>query len=234
LALLQRGRTASFQKISGKIGCLAAYLIVNLNSVLMETIERSESKTKGADMNSHTQFYRGTPPPVIDEQADRNLRSAGNFSQSCGRAIYLNQVLLSENEAAVLDRAMRSATPDGSYWYDRLCGAWGRFGGPCLGIIAAGLQLGGPLRADASNGNTLVFVNGRELHFFDVMALHQIMVIMPGRYWLDAYGNFGLEGCRAMGNFWNAAAQPTGHAGGQRRESVLSTWDRTGISVFSW
>lgn len=184
-------------------------------------------------MNSHTQFYRGTPPPIMNEQADCIRINNNDFRGSCGRAVYLNQVLLSESEASVLDRAMRNSTPDGSYWYDRLCGAWGRIGGPCLGIIAPGLELGGPLRPDASNGKTRVFVNGRELHFFDVMALHQITVIMPGHYWLDAYGNYGLEGGPALGNFWNAAAQPAGHAGG-RREGVLSTWDRTGISVFSW
>ncbi|SRR5258706_12151272 len=184
-------------------------------------------------MNTHTQFYRGTPP-VIGRQANCENQNEAAWSQTCGRAVYVNNVLLNEFETACLDRAMRSATPDGSYWYDRLCGAWGRVGGPCLGIIGAGLELGGPLRADASNDRTLVFVNGRELHFYDVMALHQIMVVMPGRYWLDAYGNIGPEGRVAIRNLWAAASQPIGHAGGHRHESVLSTWDRTGVSVYSW
>jgi hypothetical protein len=185
-------------------------------------------------MNIQTQFYRGTPPPVIGQPTSCSNQAETDWRRSCGRAIYVNNVLLNETQAADMDRAMRGTTPDGSYWYDRLCGAWGRVGGPGLGIIAAGLDIGGPLRADASNGKTRVFVNGRELHFFDVMALHQIMVVMPGRYWLDAYGNFGFEGCHALGNLWTAASQPVGHAGGKRHESVLSTWDRTGVAVYSF
>ncbi len=40
------------------------------------------------------------------------------------------------------------------YWYDNKCGAWGRKGGPCEGVITAGLNIGGPLRPDASSGTT--------------------------------------------------------------------------------
>jgi hypothetical protein len=39
-----------------------------------------------------------------------------------------------------------------------------------------------------------VFVNGRQLHTYDVLALQQLLgPIAPGRYWLDAQGNVGIE-----------------------------------------
>lgn len=52
-----------------------------------------------------------------------------------------------------------------------MCGAWGKTGGPGLGLIAPGLPLPGTLRADASNGTTGVFINGRQLHLMDALGL---------------------------------------------------------------
>jgi len=83
----------------------------------------------------------------------------------------------------------------GSFWYDPVCGAWGFAGGPTLGFLPAGMNVGGPLRPDASAGTTGVFVNGRELPMRDVRNLQQIVgAVLPGRYWLDAAGNVGVEG----------------------------------------
>ncbi len=127
----------------------------------------------------------------------------------------------------------RTRIPPGAYWYDTLCGAWGLEGGPCRGLIQAGLTLGGPLRADASNGNTGVFINGRQLHLLDVLALQQITMVMPGRYWVDASGNAGFEGGPAMVNLW-ALASAGASGGGVKREGILSTYDKTGVAVFGY
>jgi hypothetical protein len=80
-------------------------------------------------------------------------------------------------------------------------------GGPTLGFIQAGLDIGGPLRADASNGDTEVFINGRQLHRLDVIGLQQLGPVLPGRYWVDAMGNFGFEGGMMIGNLWLLAQQ---------------------------
>jgi hypothetical protein len=49
--------------------------------------------------------------------------------------------------------------------------------------------------------STGVFVNGRELPPQGVMELQlQLGPIRPGRYWLDAFGNYGYEGRPALGN----------------------------------
>ena len=65
--------------------------------------------------------------------------------------------------------------PPGAYWYDVRTGAAGRWGGPVAAFLPPGLPLAGPLPADASGGGqgrlTAVFINGRELHPSDVMAL---------------------------------------------------------------
>jgi len=84
--------------------------------------------------------------------------------------------------------------PPARYWYDRVSGAWGLEGGPAQGQVQAGMQVGGPLRADASKGNTGVFVNGRQLHALDVAALRRCTRVIPGRYWVLASGVGGYEG----------------------------------------
>jgi hypothetical protein len=43
-----------------------------------------------------------------------------------------------------------------------------------------GLDLGGPLKADTSRGNTKVFLNGRELTQAEVTTLQQLGPVNPG------------------------------------------------------
>jgi hypothetical protein len=161
------------------------------------------------------------------------LRDGDRFCTSCGSAIQvasaqtrrviINGVQLSDQELA----ATGVPIPDGAYWYDAVCGAWGYQGGPCAGFTAPGLRVGGPLRADASNGNTGVFVNGRHLHMQDVMALQRLGPVLPGRYWVDAQGNCGFEGGPAFVNLRAAAAQ----AGGAGAGGPWSYTSSSGASV---
>jgi len=100
----------------------------------------------------------------------------------------------------------------GRYWYDRRSGAFGLQGGSTLGLLPAGLIIGGALKASASGGGDGryggVFVNGRELHPQDVAGLkQQLGQVKSGRYWVDAQGNFGLEGGALLGNLYALAAQ---------------------------
>jgi hypothetical protein len=130
------------------------------------------------------------------------------------RSVVVNGVRIDDEQLRELERAWGGAVADGNYWYDSVCGAWGLEGGPCAGFVQAGLELGGPLRRDASRGNTGVVINGRELHLLDVMALRRLGPVLPGRYWVDAHGNFGCEGGPALGNL-AAAMQMAGGAGGR-------------------
>lgn len=140
----------------------------------------------------------------IEQAADRATGPAA--APNHANAVVVNGERLGDDELAALPAGVRVA--DGRYWYDRVCGAWGFEGGPTAGFVMPGLVLGGALRADASSGNTGVFINGRQLHAEDVSALRQLLgQVLPGRWWVDAQGNFGLEGCAESGNLWLLAQQ---------------------------
>jgi hypothetical protein len=137
--------------------------------------------------------------------------------------IAVNGVRLTEAQIQNLEQRYRIQLQDGAYWYDRVSGAWGRQGGPTVGFTLAGLDLGGALRTDASGGGTGVFINGRELHPMDALALQQLLgSVQPGRYWLDAQGNAGYEGGPALINL-AAVARSRSSQG-----DAYSTYTRSG------
>lgn len=117
------------------------------------------------------------------------------------RRVVVNDVRLPAHTLSALETQYRVQVQEGAYWYDPACGAWGFAGGPTVGFIPAGLHLGGPLQPNASGGTTPVFINGRQLPMRDVLALRQLVgTVLPGRYWLDALGNVGVEGGPAFLN----------------------------------
>jgi hypothetical protein len=49
-------------------------------------------------------------------------------------------------------------------------------------------------------------VNGREAHPLDVQALQGLVgAVVPGRWWVDGAGNYGLEGGPPIGNLLSMA-----------------------------
>jgi hypothetical protein len=139
------------------------------------------------------------------------------------RKVRFNKRLLGASELATLERLERGVgrLDDGAYWYDPRTGASGRWGGPALAFLPPGLELGGPLPADASGGGqgtlTGVFVNGRELHPLDVLGLQQLIgQVWPGRWWVDAQGNYGLEGGPPLGNLVLLARARQSSGGGRQ------------------
>lgn len=143
---------------------------------------------------------------------DQPAPESGSYSieEPAMQSVIVNGVTLDANAQARVQQQIGMRLPAGDFWYDGVSGAWGLSGGPALGFTRAGLQLGGALRADASGGGqgvlTGVFVNGRELHPYDVMGLAQFCQVVPGRYWVDAQGNFGYEGLPyAQGNLMQLA-----------------------------
>jgi hypothetical protein len=146
-----------------------------------------------------------------------------------GRSVVINGKRMSDQELAHAEQTYNIHIPDADYWYDPVLGAWGVQGSPTLGLIAPGLAIGGALRADASGGGTNVFVNGRELHPYDVKVLQQIAgAIQPGRYFITADGLAGFEGGPPLWNLATLAAQPGGGGGSTNWRSRI-----TGASGFS-
>jgi hypothetical protein len=139
-------------------------------------------------------------------------------AQVAGR-VTVNRVELTADMVQALAQYGIRVAP-GDYWYDAASGLFGMIGGPGLGFTVPGLQLGGPLGPDASGGGqgglTGVFVNGRELHPQDVMALSTLGPVTPGRYWLRFDGWYGVEGGMPLGNLIMLAQQASGGAGYNR------------------
>ncbi|XP_039006933.1 extra-large guanine nucleotide-binding protein 1-like [Hibiscus syriacus] len=84
----------------------------------------------------------------------------------------------------------------GLHWYDKVSGLWGKEGhGPCQ-IITAQLNVGGQIKAHASNGNAKVIVNNREITRNELWMLQIAGVNCEGKpsFWLSADGLYQEEG----------------------------------------
>ncbi|MEP7324340.1 MAG: hypothetical protein ABI836_00200 [Gemmatimonadota bacterium] len=153
------------------------------------------------------------------------------------RSVVINQVRLSDDTVVQLEQRYRVPIRNGTYWYDKRSGAWGISGGPTLGFITPNLDVGGPLRADASNGHTGVFINGRELHRVDVVGLLQLGPVYQGRYWMDGAGNIGVENGPMLLNLWQVVRVTNRGSGGAyssyTRSGSLFGSDGKGCLVFN-
>jgi hypothetical protein len=122
------------------------------------------------------------------------------------KTISVNGVPLDAQTIQALEQAYRTRLVSGNFWYDPASGLWGVSGGPAFGQIAAGLQLGGPLSFAASGGQTNILLNGRAIHPLEyqyIIATYGYAI--PGRYWLDARGNVGIEHGPFLFNVYVAA-----------------------------
>lgn len=154
---------------------------------------------------------------VSDRSApEDNAYTPPETSPAESHDVIINEVRLDDASLRLLANQYELMIEDGAYWYDSLSGAWGYEGGPTVGFILPNLGIGGSLKADASGGNTQIFLNGRELPQQDVWALEAILgYINPGRYSLDAFGNMGYEGEYPLVNIiqlqYAAASSGTGN-----------------------
>ncbi len=109
--------------------------------------------------------------------------------------IFINGLELNRDQVAALAATYGYSPPAGRFWYDTLSGAWGVIGREPAGFILTGHDFG-PLPADASGGDTGVFINGRQINMVEAIAIQGTFgAVYQGRWWLDGRtGYFGLEG----------------------------------------
>jgi len=146
------------------------------------------------------------------------VASGGSMdARAADRVLVVNAQPLSGQQVLALEAGYRTRLLPGRYWYDRITGWWGVEGGPTIGVVAAGLAMGGVLQADASHGTSGVFINGRQLHDLEIAYLRTLGTVVPGRYWADAMGNVGFEGSPwPFANLYALAQQRYGDRGPHR------------------
>ncbi|MGD8780270.1 MAG: hypothetical protein PVH88_15050 [Ignavibacteria bacterium] len=110
-------------------------------------------------------------------------------------AVIINNVNLSKQQIEEITKTYGVEPLPGKYWYDTNSGLYGVVGYPAYGFMFPGHKWG-QLSRDASNGNTGVIVNNRELPQTEWAVWSYILGywIQAGFYWLDEKGNAGYEG----------------------------------------
>jgi hypothetical protein len=109
--------------------------------------------------------------------------------------VVVNGIPMTENQKRDYTQLYGSPPVPGNYWYDSKTGWFGLMGGPPMGTLQPGFNWG-PIPENASNGNSGVYINGRHLSVAEVQfyAAQYGFQMPPGRYWMDAQGNAGIEG----------------------------------------
>jgi len=139
------------------------------------------------------------------------------YSSAESYEVIVNGKAISEQQILYLTNLYGTPPSPGNYWYDAQSGLYGHTGQGSMGVIQAGLDFG-PLPRNASNGNTGILVNGRELTLLEVNSVNQLLggYLQAGSYALNAYGDFGVQGYQPMANLYaNLQAANAGSSGNQ-------------------
>ncbi|KAG2241290.1 hypothetical protein Bca52824_096724 [Brassica carinata] len=94
----------------------------------------------------------------------------------------------------------------GDYWYDKVAGYWGKVGEKPCQIISPHMNIGGNIKKEASNGDTEICINNREITKSELMMLKMVGVQCEGNphFWVNSDGTYQEEGQkRFIGNIWN-------------------------------
>ncbi|XP_035840808.1 uncharacterized protein LOC110917817 isoform X2 [Helianthus annuus] len=148
---------------SMKDAAVASEIDISSNEYCVNTGTSQES----GDTNRDTHQRRGNFVGMIKKSFRDFSRSSQHVDQG--------NVNVTVNGHPIPDRLVKKAEKlagpvlPGDYWYDPGAGFWGMMGCPCRGIIPPFIEeFNYPMPEKCADGNTNVFVNGRELHQKDL------------------------------------------------------------------
>ncbi|MFC2088528.1 hypothetical protein ACFLSX_02920 [Calditrichota bacterium] len=152
-----------------------------------------------ADAEEIQEDYYDSSETIIFKRVDTQKKSLKSdppeSSKNKSGKVVINGLVLSNNQISELEQTYQVKPLPGNYWYDINSGLYGVIGYPTFGFMLPGHDFG-KLKKNASNGDTGVFVNERELPQSEWAVWSQLLGywIQPGNYWLDENGNAGYVG----------------------------------------
>jgi len=163
-------------------------------------------------------------PPSGAKDVEMTADGEAKAEQPAEPEVVINGHVLSAQQLRDFAERYGVEPAPGDYWYDSMSGLYGAIGRSAAGFMLPGHDFG-PLPADASRGDTGVFVNGRMIPQDEHMVLNLIWrtYVQPARYWLDAWGNVGYEGVEIpLGNLF-VQIQSRIQAGGGGGDNIWSS-----------
>ncbi|KAJ6395907.1 hypothetical protein OIU77_021046 [Salix suchowensis] len=158
-----------------------------------QRIDESRRKTLGKSSRMLKQLL----PADEVQQIMRSERSCVR-NQLPPELIYVNRQRLSIQELFLLQTCPHppKKLKPGYYWYDKVSGLWGKEGHKPCQIINPQLTVGGHILEDASNGNTNIMINNRQITKAELIMLQWAGVKCEGatHLWVSADGAYQEEG----------------------------------------
>ncbi|XP_062092464.1 extra-large guanine nucleotide-binding protein 1-like [Humulus lupulus] len=147
---------------------------------------------------------------LTDLEVEQIMKSEllSKANQLPANLVFVNDEALNQEELVRLQGCSnppRKLKP-GSYWYDNVSGFWGKQGRVYSQIISPQLNIGGHIKKNASNGNTNIMINNREITKTELGILRLAGVPCEGNlhYWVDRDGSYQEEGMNNVkGKIWD-------------------------------